>query len=128
MQLGCQMCSLPVKYCKFLQQFFFRSQCTVEFSGQGSFTSSINVQRLDSRGIALILILEKVLNCRYDLIIGPLLLISQVIFVSCWGTENSQMVPNQENMEGDKPVQSYLYSHAKQPLQPQTLCAGALSW
>ena len=32
------------------------------------------LQRLDSSGIeALILILEKVLNCRYDLIIGPIL-------------------------------------------------------
>ena len=28
------------------------------------------------------------------------------------------MVPNQENMEGDQPVQSH--SHAQQPLQPQT--------
>ena len=37
---------------------------------------------------------------------------------SCQGTENSQMVPNQENMEGDQPVQSH--GHAQQPLQPQT--------
>ena len=29
------------------------------------------------------------------------------------------MVPNQENMEGDQPVQS---SHAQQPLQPQKSC------
>ena len=35
---------------------------------------------------ALILILEKVLHCRYDLIIGPILLPSQVFF-SCWETE-----------------------------------------
>ena len=28
------------------------------------------------------------------------------------------MVPNQENMEGDQPVQSH--SHVLQPLQPQT--------
>ena len=28
------------------------------------------------------------------------------------------MVPNQENMEGDKPVQSH--SHTQQPWQPQT--------
>ena len=36
---------------------------------------------LDSCGIeALILILEKDLNCRYDLIIGPLLLPCQVLF------------------------------------------------
>ena len=78
------------------------------------------LQRLDSRGIeALILIFEKVFNCRYDLIIGPILLPSQVFF-SCCGTENIQMVPNQENMEGDQPFQSH--SHAQQPLQPQT-CA-----
>ena len=76
------------------------------------------LQRLDSRGIeALILILEKVLNCRYDLIIGPILLPSQV-FLSCRGTENSQMVPNQENMEADQPDQSHI--HTQQPLQPQT--------
>ena len=76
------------------------------------------LQRLDSCGIkALILIIEKVLNCRYDLIISLILLPSQVFF-SCWGTENSQMVPNQENMEGDQPVQSH--SHAQQPLQQQT--------
>ena len=68
---------------------------------------------------ALILILEKVLKCRYDLIIGPILLPSQVLlFFSCWGTENSQMVLNQENMEGGQLVQSH--SHAQQPLQQQT--------
>ena len=40
------------------------------------------LQRLDSRGIeALILTLEKVLNSRYDLMIGPILLVSQVFFV-----------------------------------------------
>ena len=39
------------------------------------------LQHLDSCGIeALILILEKVLNCRYNLIIGPILLPSQVGF------------------------------------------------
>ena len=27
------------------------------------------------------------------------------VFFSCWGTENSQIVPDQENMEGDQPVQ-----------------------
>ena len=53
------------------------------------------LQRLDSRGILddLILIFEKVLNCRCDLISGPILIPSQVFFFSCWGTENSQMVP-----------------------------------
>ena len=65
---------------------------------------------------ALILILEKVLNCRYDLIIDLILLPSQVLFFSCWGTENSQMVPNQAIMESDQPVQ--IHSHAQQLLQP----------
>ena len=35
------------------------------------------------------------------------------------GNRNSQMVPNQENMEGDQLVQ--IHSHAQQPLQPQTV-------
>ena len=82
------------------------------------------LQCLDSHGIeALILIFDKVLNCRYDLIVRsdtasqP----SGVFVMSCWRTENSQMLPNQENMEGqegDQPVQSY--SHSQQSLQPQT--------
>ena len=78
------------------------------------------LQRLDSRGIeALILILEKVPNYRYDLIIGPRLLPSQV-FLHVGEQKNSQMVPNQENMEmeGDQPVQSH--NHTQQPFQPQT--------
>ena len=76
-------------------------------------------EHLDSCGIeALILILEKVLNCRYDLIVGPILLPCQVFFFSFWGTENRQIVPNRENMEGDQPVKSH--SHTQQPLQPQT--------
>ena len=46
------------------------------------------LQRVDSRCIeALILILEKVLNCRYDLIIGPILLPSQVYF--CVGEQST---------------------------------------
>ena len=65
---------------------------------------------------ALILILAKVLNCRY-------MTSSSVRYCfpaakkgfSCWGTENSQMVPNQENMEADQPVR--IHSHAQQPLQ-----------
>ena len=70
----------------------------------GPHTSSVGVrQRLGIE--ALILILVNVPNCRYDLITGPILLPGQVFF-SCWGTENSQMVPNQENMEGDQPVQA----------------------
>ena len=77
------------------------------------------LQRLDSRGIeALILILEKRSSTAdYDLIIGRIYCFSAKCF-SCWGTENSQMVPSQENVEGDQPVQSH--SHAQQPLQPQT--------
>ena len=51
------------------------------FVFQHPHTSSIVLQRLDSCGIeALILILEKVLNCRYDFIIGPIQLPSQVFF------------------------------------------------
>ena len=52
----------------------------------------------------------------YDLIISPILLPSQVCF-HVGGKENCKMVPNQENMEGDQPIQSH--SHAQQPLQPQ---------
>ena len=60
---------------------------------------------LDSCGIgAVMLILKKVLNCRYDLIIGPILLPSQVFF-HVGKQEIVIMVPNQENMEGDLPVQ-----------------------
>ena len=54
----------------------------------------------------------------HDLITGPVLLPSQVLCFSCWGTENSQMVPNQENMEADQPVRSH--SHTQQPCRPQT--------
>ena len=81
------------------------------------------LQRLDSQGReALILIREKVLSCRYDLITGQILLPSQVgflgvFFFSFWGTENSLMMTNQENMEGNQPVQSH--RHAQQPLQLQ---------
>ena len=76
------------------------------------------LQGLDSHGIeALILILEK----------GPQLQIwphhqsnnaSQPSVFSLWGTENSQMVPFEENMEGDQPPQRH--RHPQQPLQPQT--------
>ena len=82
------------------------------------------LQHLDSCGIeALILILEKVLNCRYDL--GLIIVLfrsdtaSQPSVFSCWGTENSQMVPNQENIEDDHPLQSHSYT--QQPMQPQTI-------
>ena len=80
----------------------------------GPHTPPLVLQCLDSRGIeALILILKKVLNCRYDLIISPILLPSQLFF-----HVGEQLVPNQENMEGDQSVQSH--SHIQQPLQPQT--------
>ena len=39
-------------------------------------------------------------------------------FYTCWGTENSQMVLNQENIEGAQPFQNH--NHTQQPLQPQT--------
>ena len=52
-----------------------------------------------------------------DIIIGPILLPMQVL-CSCWGTESSQMVSNQESIEGHQPVQSH--THAHQPLQPHT--------
>ena len=45
------------------------------------------LQHLEFCGIeTFILILKKVLHCRYDLFIGLILLPSQVFF-SCWGTE-----------------------------------------
>ena len=76
------------------------------------------LQHLNSCGIeALILILGKSLQLQiwphhwFDTA-------SQPGDFSCWGTENSQMVPNQENMEGYQLVQSH--SHTQQPLQPQT--------
>ena len=46
-------------------------------------------------------------------------------FFSWWGTENSQMVPNQENLEGDQPVQSQSRTAA---IATTDWCAGALSW
>ena len=74
------------------------------------------LQRLDSRGIEdLIMILEKVIKCKYHHRSDNA---SQQSVFSCWGTENISLVPNQENMEGDQPVQSH--SHPQQPLQPQT--------
>ena len=77
------------------------------------------LQHFDSRGIeALILILEKVLNCRYDLIISPILLPSQVGVFYVGEHEIVRWCQiRRENMEGDQPVQSH--SHEQQPLQPQ---------
>ena len=77
--------------------------------------SSIGVAALDSRGI------------EADPRISPQLLVSSTVrycfpcskvSFSRWGSENSQIVPNQENMDVNQPVQSH--SCAQQPLQPQT--------
>ena len=77
------------------------------------------LQRLDSCGIKI------VLNCRYDLIVGPIIA-SQLSAFSSWGTENSQMVPNQENMEGDQPSSKPQSRTAT--IATTDMCAGALSW
>ena len=88
------------------------------------------LQRLDSSAIeGLVLIQERVLNCRYHLIVGPIIASQSSVF-SWWGTDNSQMMPTQ-NMEGDQPVQSH--SHAQQPLQqwnrtPFVNFPGRLTW
>ena len=61
------------------------------------------LQRLDSRGIKVfILIHETILNCRYDLII--LLPIGKCFLMLGNRKIYSQMVPNQENMEGNQVV------------------------
>ena len=75
------------------------------------------LQRLNSRGIeSLILILEKVLNCR----ICPHWsdTASQPSVFHVGEQKIVREVPNQKIMEGDQPVQSH--SYAQQPLQPQT--------
>ena len=71
------------------------------------------LQRLDSCGIqALILILEKVLNCRYDLIIGPIQLPNQVgFFFSCWGRENNQSVPTSSKPQSCTAAIAIAYTH-----------------
>ena len=56
---------------------------------------------------------KKILNCRYDIIFGPIgYFPSQVLFFHVGGTKNSQMVPNQEKMEGDQPFQSHSHMHS----------------
>ena len=50
---------------------------------------------------------------------------SQPSVSPCWGTENSQMVPNQENMEGDQPEKPESRTAA---IATTDLCGGALSW
>ena len=42
-------------------------------------------------------------------------LLPSKMFFLCWRTENGKMVPNQENMEKDQPIQKH--SHTQQPLQ-----------
>ena len=72
-------------------------------------------------------VLEKVLSWyRYDLIISPILLPSQVFFFTCWGTGNSQMMPTRENMEGEQPNQSHM--SRTEAIATTDVCAGALSW
>ena len=85
------------------------------------------LQRLNSRGIeVLFLIFEKVLNCRYDLINGPILFSSQVFLFlfSCWGTEIVRWYQIRviwRVIKQFKGVQSHSHrSHAQQPLQIQT--------
>ena len=81
--------------------------------------------RLDSLGIeALILILEKVLICRYDLFIGPILLPSHVCFVCllvclfmCMLVNIKWIMPY---MEGDHPVPSHI------AIATTYLCGGAI--
>ena len=72
---------------------------------------------------ALILILEKDLKCRYDLIIGPLLLPSQVLF----------MLGNRHKSDGAKSGECEEWSTSSKPpsstaaIATTDLCAGALS-
>ena len=84
------------------------------------------LQRLDSGGIeALILILEKN-SSTADMTSSSNRYCFPARCCSCWGTENSQMVPNQENMEGDQPIQSHQSRTAA--IATTDLCARASSW
>ena len=68
------------------------------------------LRRLNFYGIeALILILKKVLNCRYNHIIGPA---SQSSIFHDGEQNVSQIVPNQENMEGDFKTSSKQVTHS----------------
>ena len=52
---------------------------------------------------------------------------SSQVFFSCWETENNQMVPNQENMEGGQPVQSH--NHCKiSNCNHRLVCSKHWSW
>ena len=85
-----------------------------------TFLSSV-LQRLDPRGIeALTLILEEERkSSTADMLSSSVRYFfpaKRCCFFSSWGTDNCQMVPNQENMYGNQPVQNH--SHAQQPLKP----------
>ena len=98
---------------KKLMWFIFQHSLTC---GPHSLLPSV-LQRLNSRGIeSLILILEKVLNCR----ICPHWsdTASQPSVFHVGEQKIVREVPNQKIMEDDQPVQSH--SYAQQPLQPQT--------
>ena len=74
-----------------------------------------NVVYFLTKSSSIILILKKILNCRYDHIIGPILLLSaKCCCFFMLGTENIQMVSDQEIMDDDQPDQSH--SHVQQPL------------
>ena len=75
------------------------------------------LQRLDARGIETLIL---ILNYRYDLIIGPILLPGQVLF-SCLGTENSQMENNGGWWTSFKP------QSRTAAIAIADLCAGVLS-
>ena len=100
-----------------MKQWLNLSKCSLLFNIVSPVINALLpsvLQRFDSHGIeALILILEKVLNCWCDLL-SVWYCFPAKCFFSCRGTENSQMVPNQENVEGDQS-----HSQAQQPLQPQ---------
>ena len=90
--------------------------------------SSIGVAALGfSSTEALILILEKVLNCRYGLIVGPILLPSQVFF---FHVEEQKVVRWCQIRRIWRMVNQFKATvvHTQQPLQTTDLCAGALSW
>ena len=79
--------------------------------------------RLDSRGIeANIMIRKKRSSTAYMTPLVRYCFPAKRLFL-CWGTENSQMIPNQANMEGDQPD-----SKAQSRTAATDLCAWALSW
>ena len=73
---------------------------------------------------ALILILKKVLNCRYDLIIGPMLLPSQVCFFVMRNKQKSDCAKSGEYGGGSTTPKAQSRTTAIASID---LCAGALS-